>query len=89
MASRVILVIALIFSVIFEPFWLSAILMLLGIAYFPIFWEGILVFLVGDFLYGVERAELWGITFFMTLLAAVSVAIGEFLKKKLKFYPNR
>ena len=50
MVKRILASLILLFSVILLPFWLSVILALIFMAYFPIFLEGIFIFFITKFL---------------------------------------
>lgn len=88
MASRILLVIVSLLSILFLPFWVSALLAFAGLIYFSVFWEVIALFFLSDLLYGAERVNFYGITFITTLVATLLLLAAELLKKKLKFYPN-
>jgi len=69
------------------PFWISVILALAGMIYFPLFWEAIILFLLSDLLYGVAEAKFFGMVFVSFIFSAIVLMIIETMKKKLKFYP--
>ena len=81
--------IVLLLSVLFMPWWLSVILTLGAMVYFPIFWEAVPLFLLSDLLYGTELAGLFNITFISSILSVLTLICLEILKKRLKFYPNK
>jgi len=88
MVFRILSILLLTFSVLFMPFWLSVLLGLSIAAYFPFFLEGIVIFFLSDLLYGVPEVKFYGVTY-ASLVGAVLILIGiEFLKKRLKYYPN-
>ncbi len=85
MVLRILASIILLLSVLFMPFWISVILALAGMAYFPFFLEAIFLFFLSDLLYGVEEPKLFnmlGVSFIFTLICFI---ILELLKKKLRF----
>lgn len=86
MVLRILASVVLLFSILFLPFWFSALLALGGMIYFRVFFEAVALFFASDLLYGVPEPKFFGLVFvsFFTSLAAL-VAI-EALKKKLKFY---
>jgi len=86
MLLRISFSVALLISVLFLPLWLSLLLALAGMFYFPIFLEGLVLLLLSDLLYGVEEARFLNITFVSLVMGGVALILVEFLKKKLKFY---
>lgn len=70
------------------PFWLSAILVLLCMIYFSVFWEAIILFLLSDLLYGVKEAKFFGLVFISVIVSSLVLITIEIIKKKLKFYPS-
>ncbi len=74
-------------SVLFFPFWISAILALAMMAFFSYFVEAILLFLFSDLLFGVTEPKLFGIigvSFFCSIFFFITI---ELIKKKLRFKP--
>lgn len=88
MLIRILASALILFSALFLPFWVSIILALAGLIYFPIFWEAVLLFLLSDLLYGVREAKFSGFVFISFFLALLFLILIELLKKKLKFYPR-
>lgn len=87
MLLRILASILLLFSILFMPFWLSAILGLAGMIYFAVFWEATVLFFLSDLLYGVKEASFSNLIFISFIASAVVLVIIEIVKKKLKFYP--
>lgn len=86
MILRILASVILLFSMLFMPLWVTAILALAGIIYFSVFWEAIVLFFLSDLLYGTNEAkfnDVFFITFFISLIVLI---LMEFLKKKLRFY---
>jgi len=83
---RIIAFIVLLFSVLFLPFYISAILAILGMFYFKIFWEAIIVLLLSDLLYGTKEAKFSNTLFVSFIVSILILILIEFLKRKLKFY---
>jgi hypothetical protein len=86
MPQRIFAFFALVFSLFFMPFWVSVILAIIGMFYFPIYFEAVLLFFLSDLLYGTKEAkffEMIFVSFFLSLILLISI---EILKKKLKFY---
>lgn len=88
MVFRILSSIALLFSVLFMPFWLSVILVLAGMIYFPFFLEAVILFFLSDLLYGAREAKYFQMVFVSLTISILALTIIEFLKKKLKFYPR-
>ncbi|MFH1201002.1 MAG: hypothetical protein V1484_01585 [bacterium] len=86
MILRITSSILLLFSILFMPFGVSAILALAGMIYFPKFFEAVLLFLLSDLLYGAKEAKFSGMLFISFILATMVLIIIEIFKKKLKFY---
>jgi hypothetical protein len=86
MKLRILVFIMLLFSVLYLPFWISAILALTGILLFDFFWEGTIAMLISDLLYGVRESKLSSFVFVSFLITVVAVVLAEFFKKKMRFY---
>lgn len=86
MLIRILTSIILIFSILFLPFWLSAILVFAGMAYFSFFWEGVGILFISDLLYGVRETKFYGVIFVSLIVGVIMLAVIEIFKKKLKFY---
>lgn len=87
MKARVLFSLILLLSVLFAPLWLSLLLVVFGMFYFFMFFEGIVIFLVSDLIFGVAERGYFGIVFSSAVIALVLFVIIEISKKKLKFYP--
>lgn len=88
MARRILAILLLFFSTLFFPFWMTTILGIGAMAYFPKFWEIILIALVVDLLYAVPEVQFYGTVHATTIGTAATLLLVEFLKKKLKYYPE-
>lgn len=77
----------LLLSVLFMPIWVSMLLALAGMVYFPMFLEGVFLLLLSDLLFGTRADRFYHITYLTFLMGSVVLIIVESLKKKLKFYP--
>lgn len=88
MAMRILASIILLFSVLFMPFWLSAILVFIGMLYFAFFWEAIILLFLSDLLYGAKEARFFYAVFISLIVSVIVLVIIEFVKKKIKFYPK-
>jgi len=89
MALRILANIILLISVLFWPFWLSLLLGLGAMIYFPIFGEAVLLFFISDLLYGTQEMKFFGITYISLIVSTLVLLIIEYFKKKLRFYPNK
>ena len=78
----------LLFSIIFLPFWVSVLIGLSLMAYFPVYVEAVFVFILVDLLYGAPEVKFQGITFVSLIGGALALFIVEILKKRLKYYPK-
>ena len=83
---RILASIILLLSVLFMPFWLTAILALAGMIYFRYFVEAVGLLLLSDMLYGLPVNKFFDIVFVSFIFGIVTLFIVEFVKKKLKFY---
>lgn len=86
LSYRVYFAIILLFSVLFGPFWLSAVLALFGIFYFKFFIEGPLLVLISDLLYEVQEVQFLGITTISFIVFLTLFIIIETSKNKFKFH---
>jgi len=86
MIFRILAVIILLWSALFMPFWLTAILAIAGMIYFNYFAEAVAIFLLSDLLYGAREGKFFGIVIISFLAATIAMVLIEFIKKKLKFY---
>ncbi|MFA5931855.1 MAG: hypothetical protein WC793_00540 [Candidatus Paceibacterota bacterium] len=86
MILRIFASLVLLFSILFMPIWLSIILAILAMAYFPIFWEAILLLLLSDLLYGIKDTKNFTIIFSSFVLSIILLIVIEITKKKVKYY---
>ena len=73
-------------SVLYFPIWISIFIAIVGMFYFPIFWEAVLILFISDLIFGVSESKLFGFKLATILIALILIIPIEFLKKKLKFY---
>jgi hypothetical protein len=85
-ALRILASFLILISILFWPFWVSAILALLGIIYFRVFWEAIVLFFISDLLFGIGENRFWNITLVATIFIVILLLLVEFIKRKLKNY---
>lgn len=86
MVQRILASILLLISILFLPFWVSVILALAGIIYFSFYWEGVILFLLSDLLYGTQEGLFLNIISTSFVVSFLVLVITELVKKKLKFY---
>ena len=87
-AIRILVFILLLLFVLYAPFWLYTVLILISMIYFSWFFEGTVLFLLSDLLYGVKEEKFYGIVFISFIFSVLLLVLIEFLKKRLKFYRN-
>jgi hypothetical protein len=66
------------------PLWVSVILAIASMIYFPNFWEAVILFLLSDTLYGVKEAKFSGMLFVSFVTAAIFIVVIEIIKKKTR-----
>ncbi|MDD5721337.1 MAG: hypothetical protein PHT16_02740 [Candidatus Pacebacteria bacterium] len=87
MLLRVLAFFLLLLSILFMPWWVSAILALGGMIYFNKFFEAAVLFLLSDLLFGAKEAKFNNMIFVSFIMTVIIFIIVEIMKKKLKFYP--
>lgn len=86
MIIRILISIVLLFSILFMPFWVSALLALVGIIYFSKFFEAAVLFLLSDLLYGTKGETGFPVIFTSFIIAIILLTAKEAIKNKVKFY---
>lgn len=86
MALRILAFFVLAFSIFFMPFWVSIVLALVGMVYFSVFFEAVILFFLSDLLFGVKEAKFFDMVFVSFFICLVLLIVIEIFKKKLKFY---
>lgn len=86
MLIRILTSTTLLFFVLFAPFWLYSILLVLGMIYFSFFLEAVFMFLIAGLLYGYGAASWLGGFFFFSIFI---FALLEFVKKKTNFQKHK
>ncbi|MEI6280696.1 MAG: hypothetical protein WCP17_01710 [bacterium] len=86
MLLRITFVIILAISVLFMPFSVSVILGLVGIIYFNIFVEAVVLFFLSDLLYGIKESNNSPTIFLCFVVSIIILSVFEFFKKEFKFY---
>ncbi len=76
-------------SILFMPFWVSVILGIVGMIYFPFFLEAVFLFLLADVLYGIPEPKFFNIALVSFGLALICFILLEFLKKKLRLHSKQ
>ena len=85
---RIFFSLILLFSILFLPFWFSIILGFFGIFYFSFFVEAVILMFLSDLLYGIQKEKFLNMYFISFLFFFLIIFVIEFIKKKIKFYPN-
>lgn len=85
MMFRILASFVLLFSILFFPIWVSAILALALMIYFSFFIEAVFLFLISDLLYGTPKPVFFDIVFISFLIAIIVFIIIELSKKKLRY----
>lgn len=83
-AARIIFSIVLFLSVLFLPFWVSAILGLIGILAFRYYFEAVGLLLISDLMFGAPTARFYNFTFVSTLFSLALLTATELVRDKLK-----
>ncbi len=81
--ERVAACVGLLLSILFLPWWLTVIIVLLCFFRFRWFFEGVVAGLLMDLLYGVPVPDLQGIPFIFTGIFFVILIFGETIKPYL------
>ena len=85
MAVRIVFSITLLASILFLPFWVSVLLAIVGMVFFPSYFEAILGLFISDLLYGVPEARYFDLTFVSLILSVILFLAIQFLKKRSMF----
>lgn len=88
MHKRIILDTVLFFSLFTMPWWVSCVVAIAGIFFFTDFYEIIIAGFIMDIVYGTANATFIGIQFTNTLAAGFFLAVGTFIKNRMRFYPS-
>ena len=67
----------------FMPFWVTGLLVLFGIIYFKLYWEGVVVLLISDFFFGTSEIRYGNITYISSLASLVILVIAEMIKNRM------
>jgi len=81
---RVLAVIVLLFSALSFPVWITAILALSAMLYFPYFIEAVVIFLISDLLFAAPAHKLYSFLFALLVFIVIEVA-----KRKLRFKQSK
>jgi len=84
MLLRILASIALLFSILYMPLWLSALIAILAMVYFSFFWEGVVLFFLLDLLYGVGESRYLGVFFVSFIVSLAVFLVIELIKKKVR-----
>jgi len=83
MVFRISTFVAIAFIVLFAPWWLTAILILIPLFYFKWYLEAIFLGVIYDILFSVPVSYLYGIEMIATIYTTLSFIVFYFLKKNL------
>ena len=86
MVARITFSVLILFSVLFLPFWVTAILTIVGIFLFSFYLESVFLLFLSDLLFGVKEEKLFGIFFFSFITSLIFLLLVEISKRKIKFY---
>ncbi len=75
-------------SILFGPWWLTWVLAILLLFYYPVYYEIIAWGIIYDSLYGVSLPEFWNIKYIFTIFSIVIFIISLFIKKRLIVYES-
>ena len=89
MLSRILAILALLFSILFLPLWVSVILALGAMIYFSFFLEAVFLFLLSDFLYAVPEERYYGTVFTSFIVSFLVLLLIEGVKKKVRMHPKK
>lgn len=84
MALRISIVLILLISILYLPFWLSLIIAISAMAYFSFFWEAVLLFFISDLIYGAQEAKFSYEIYISLLISITSLLMIEIIKNKLR-----
>lgn len=85
---RIIIDIFIILSIVTCPWWLTFLLVILGLFLFNKFYEAFLFGLILDSLYGISREVFLGKNYISILIVVVLFFLVNWLKKRLRIYSN-
>lgn len=86
MTQRIILSIASLLSILFLPYFISAILVVLGMFYFKLYFEGLFILLISDFIYAAPEARYHGEMYVALLFGILLLITIEIFKKNSLLY---
>ena len=78
MKKRHLATIALVLAVLFLPYWLYVPAVVLAVAFFPLYWEAVLLGFLVDVLYGARADGLFSLLGFRTAFFAL-LLVGAFI----------
>lgn len=83
---RILAFILLLISILYLPFWLSVILLVIFSIYFKYLYEASILFLLSDLLFGVKEIVFFNFPFVSLVASIIIITIIEIIKKKVRFY---
>lgn len=88
MQFRILAYFILLLALLFTPFWVFLLLLIISMATFNLFFEAILFSLLSDLFYSAKEIRFSEHLFIFFCASIIALLLIEFLKKKLKFYPK-
>ena len=83
---RIIAGILLLLSIIFAYWWITWLLAIILLFYFPIYYEIIICGIIYDALYGISLPQFWNIDYVFTFFSIVLFVLSIIIKKYLIIY---
>lgn len=83
MILRIFVGVVCMFSALFAPWWVTAVIILFPLFYFKLYIEGVVIGFLYDTLFAVEVSYLYSFEFVATLYTLFFFLLFSFLKKRL------
>ncbi len=85
---RIILGLLIFISILFGYWWLTWIMAILFLFYFPVYYEIIVWGIIYDSLYGLQIPEFWNIKYIFTIFSILIFIFSLFIKRLLIVYES-
>lgn len=86
---RILMAIVMLASITFGYWWLTWVIAIVLLFYFPIYYEIIIFGIIYDALYGLPISEFWNIRYIFTFSSIILFAISFYLRKILIIYNDK
>ncbi|HEY4486918.1 MAG TPA: hypothetical protein VJB70_04270 [Candidatus Paceibacterota bacterium] len=86
MALRIIAQFIMLFSLLFLPWWVTALCGIVFLFFITSFYEIIFWGFLGDVLYGTQITSLYNFSYLMTVGALVLFVLMQYAKKEMRLY---